>query len=134
MGTLRSYYSIQNSFNFRLKIFLLSTGASNCPHFARIELLADQLHHCLPSFYLHKIVKQPHEWNEWLTSECSKNGWKHEKSPLVWRELVDRGGKGVLIGGANEFQVISSDCSTDVLLLSNCLIAFCRSMSIAITM
>ncbi|XP_060067943.1 putative malate dehydrogenase 1B [Ylistrum balloti] len=26
------------------------------------------------------------------------------KSPIVWRELIDRGGKGVLIGGANEFQ------------------------------
>lgn len=23
---------------------------------------------------------------------------------MIWRELVDRGGKGVLIGGANEFQ------------------------------
>lgn len=23
---------------------------------------------------------------------------------MVWRELVDRGGKGTLIGGANEFQ------------------------------
>jgi len=23
---------------------------------------------------------------------------------MVWRELVDRGGKGILIGGANEFQ------------------------------
>jgi len=35
---------------------------------------------------------------------CKTRGWEHEKSPLVWRELIDRGGKGVLIGGANEFQ------------------------------
>ena len=35
---------------------------------------------------------------------CGERGWNHNKSPLVWRELIDRGGKGVLIGGANEFQ------------------------------
>lgn len=41
---------------------------------------------------------------EWLKETCSQRGWQHQKSPLVWRELVDRGGKGVLIGGANDFQ------------------------------
>lgn len=40
----------------------------------------------------------------WLESTCSKRGWSHKKSPLIWRELIDRGGKGVKIGGANEFQ------------------------------
>lgn len=40
----------------------------------------------------------------WLSETCEKNGWKHNQSPIVWRELVDRGGKGVLIGGSNEFE------------------------------
>lgn len=41
---------------------------------------------------------------KWLKDTCNDRGWIHKKSPLVWRELIDRGGKGVLIGGANEFQ------------------------------
>lgn len=40
----------------------------------------------------------------WLKDTCAQRGWNHNKSPLVWRELIDRGGKGALIGGANEFQ------------------------------
>ncbi len=42
---------------------------------------------------------------EWLKNTCNERGWSHSSSPLVWRELVDRGGKGILIGGANDFQV-----------------------------
>ncbi|WAR04204.1 MDH1B-like protein [Mya arenaria] len=79
-------------------------GEADCPYYARAELLGDKLAINLPDFKLHKIVKTPDEWREWLSSECQLRGWKHEKSPLVWRELIDRGGKGVLIGGANEFQ------------------------------
>lgn len=43
-------------------------------------------------------------FQSWLNDTCQERGWSHEKSPLVWRELIDRGGKGVFIGGANEFQ------------------------------
>ncbi len=32
------------------------------------------------------------------------NGWRHSSSPLVWRELLDRGGKGMYLGGLAEFQ------------------------------
>ncbi|XP_042678520.1 putative malate dehydrogenase 1B isoform X2 [Centrocercus urophasianus] len=31
------------------------------------------------------------------------NGWEHKWSPIIWRELLDRGGKGLLLGGLNEF-------------------------------
>lgn len=34
---------------------------------------------------------------------CEKNKWNHKKSPIIWRELLDRGGKGLLLGGYNEF-------------------------------
>lgn len=40
---------------------------------------------------------------QWLEATCNKNGWKHKDSPLVWRELVDQGGKGMLLGGFSEF-------------------------------
>lgn len=41
-----------------------------------------------------------------MKSTCEKNNWNTKKveSPLVWRELVDRGGRGTLLGGLNEFQ------------------------------
>jgi len=43
-------------------------------------------------------------FQNWLAEVCASRGFQHQKSPIVWRELVDRGGKGMLIGGANEFQ------------------------------
>lgn len=79
-------------------------GKADCPYYARCELLGDKLARNLPDFKLHKIVKQTGEWEKWLKTTCNERGWSHVKSPIVWRELIDRGGKGVLIGGANEFQ------------------------------
>ena len=37
-------------------------GKSNCPYFARIELLADALAKNLPNFEIHKILIVPDEW------------------------------------------------------------------------
>ncbi|XP_076437373.1 putative malate dehydrogenase 1B [Babylonia areolata] len=79
-------------------------GRSDCPLFARVEMLGDYLAKNLPSFHVHKIIQTPEEWRTWLFETCGEYGWSHEKSPLIWRELVDRGGKPSLIGGANEFQ------------------------------
>lgn len=39
-----------------------------------------------------------------MREECSTRGWEHTESPLVWRELVLRGGRGVYVGGAKEFE------------------------------
>ncbi|XP_029190568.2 putative malate dehydrogenase 1B [Acropora millepora] len=78
-------------------------GKSDCPFYAKAELLADELTLNLPDFQVHKIVKQPGEWEEWLQKTCDQKGWKHVGSPLVWRELVDRGGAGILLGGCNDF-------------------------------
>jgi len=79
-------------------------GRSDCPYLARVELLGDQLKKNLPAFQLHKIVKTPEEWPSYLQEMCGQRGWSHQSSPMVWRELIDRGGKGVLIGGASDFQ------------------------------
>nr|KAG5695053.1 hypothetical protein BaRGS_032546 [Batillaria attramentaria] len=83
---------------------LHSVGRSDCPYFSKVELLGDRLVKNLPSFQLHKIVKTPEEWENWVSQTCKDRGWDHKTSPLIWRELIDRGGKGVLIGGASDFQ------------------------------
>jgi len=38
-------------------------GAADCPHYAKVELLAEQLANNLQEFKLRKIVKLPNEWN-----------------------------------------------------------------------
>lgn len=48
-------------------------------------------------------MKKNEEWSVWLDTICKENRWVHYESPIVWRELVERGGKGKLIGGFNEF-------------------------------
>nr|XP_020447642.1 putative malate dehydrogenase 1B isoform X1 [Monopterus albus] len=78
-------------------------GKIDCPHYAKAELLADALQRSLPNFRVYKISILPDEWKEWLDTTCKRNGWKHEKSPLVWRELVERGGKAMLLGGFSDF-------------------------------
>nr|XP_039250075.1 putative malate dehydrogenase 1B [Styela clava] len=98
-------------------------GSCNCPYYAKLELLADELCINLPQFKVHKIVKPVEEWSDWLRDLCIKNKWSHVKSPIVWRELVDRGGKGSLIGGFNEFLEyaqcyygVTSNIMTDLML------------------
>ncbi|XP_029941814.1 putative malate dehydrogenase 1B [Salarias fasciatus] len=98
-------------------------GKSDCPYFAKAELLADALQRCLPDFRVHKISVLPEDWKEWLEVTCQRNGWKHEHSPLVWRELVVQGGKGMLLGGfsdflehCQEYYGITSDMPTDLML------------------
>lgn len=51
-----------------------------------------------------QIVQSRSEWPSWLRDQCTASGWSHSSgSPLVWRELVDRGGKGSYLGGLDEF-------------------------------
>ena len=78
-------------------------GKANCPFYSKAELLADELSLNLPDFKVHKIIKQPEDWEGWLKETCDEKGWKHSSSPLVWRELVDRGGAGILLGGCDDF-------------------------------
>ncbi|CAG5131646.1 unnamed protein product [Candidula unifasciata] len=83
---------------------IVLAGRSDCPYLARCELLGDRLARNLRKFKLHKIILQPEQWESWLAETCKERGWSFKKSPIVWRELIDRGGKGVLIGDANDFQ------------------------------
>ncbi|NXI29232.1 MDHC protein, partial [Sterrhoptilus dennistouni] len=79
------------------------TGKANCPYYAKAELLADYLQTNLPSFRVHKITQHPDKWEQWLHDICETNGWEHRQCPIIWRELLDRGGKGQLLGGLNDF-------------------------------
>ncbi|XP_008586646.1 PREDICTED: putative malate dehydrogenase 1B isoform X1 [Galeopterus variegatus] len=78
-------------------------GRANCPYYAKAELLADYLQKNLPDFRIHKITQRPEVWEEWLNDVCEKNKWSQKNSPIIWRELLDRGGKCLLLGGYNEF-------------------------------
>ncbi|XP_036396688.1 putative malate dehydrogenase 1B [Megalops cyprinoides] len=78
-------------------------GRADCPYFAKAEILADFLQINLPNFKVHKICQHPKDWERWLEVTCAERGWKHGRSPIVWRELIDRGGKGMLLGGFNKF-------------------------------
>ncbi|KAG5833970.1 hypothetical protein ANANG_G00281600 [Anguilla anguilla] len=98
-------------------------GKADCPYFAKAEILADFLQRNLPNFSVHKIRKHPKDWQCWLENTCEQNGWRHEASPVVWRELVDRGGRGLLLGGFSDFLEhvqgyydITSDMSTALML------------------
>ncbi|XP_059183711.1 putative malate dehydrogenase 1B isoform X2 [Centropristis striata] len=78
-------------------------GKADCPYYAKAELLADKLQGSLPDFRIRKICLMPDEWEDWLENTCKRNGWKHLESPLIWRELVVQGGKGMLLGGFSDF-------------------------------
>ncbi|XP_041487879.1 putative malate dehydrogenase 1B isoform X1 [Microtus oregoni] len=99
-------------------------GKANCPYYAKAELLADYLQKNLPDFRIFKITKHPDVWEEWLEDICEKNKWDHSTSPIIWRELLDRGGKGLLLGGYNEFLEhaqlyygVTSSMTTDLMML-----------------
>lgn len=51
---------------------------ADCPYFARVELLADQLAANLPHFEVMKIVKMPSEWKVGPCTQLNKRaigGW-----------------------------------------------------------
>ena len=55
------------------------------------------------------MVHTSSDWPSWLSEQCSQCGWKHSSgSPLIWRELIDRGGKGLYLGGLQEFEHYAS--------------------------
>ncbi|XP_070588080.1 putative malate dehydrogenase 1B isoform X2 [Erythrolamprus reginae] len=102
-------------------------GRADCPYYAKAELLADYLVKNLPNFRIHKITQHPDNWERWLQDICNENGWKHKRSPIIWRELLDRGGKGLLLGGFNEFlehaqqyyDITSNMMTEEMLLIAN---------------
>ena len=79
-------------------------GRVDCIEYARAEMLADHLRSKLAHFDIHKIPVESSEWSSWLSEACSERGWQFEGPVLIWRELIDRGGKGLILGGLKEFE------------------------------
>ena len=80
-------------------------GRVDSLEYSRAEMLGDYLCSALPHFKLHKIPVDPSEWPNWMSQECEQRGWECNRGPLlVWRELIDRGGKGLLLGGLSDFE------------------------------
>ena len=84
-------------------------GKSDCPFYAKAELLADELQARLIDFKVHKIVIKPEDWNQWVKKTCAERKWAYDgRSPMIWKELIDRGGKGMLVGSCSDFLEIAS--------------------------
>ncbi|EUB64628.1 Putative malate dehydrogenase [Echinococcus granulosus] len=67
-------------------------------------MLGDKMQRSLPDFFLTKVVIPPNEWDEYSERIARERGWSKMPSPIVWRELVDTGGRVTLIGDARDFQ------------------------------
>nr|CDS28649.1 malate dehydrogenase 1b [Hymenolepis microstoma] len=82
----------------------MDTGSADCPFYAACEALGDSLNQNWPDFHVTKHVIAPEEWDKYSESLCKEHGWPKMCSPIIWRELVDTGGRVTLIGDANDFQ------------------------------
>ncbi|KAL5111103.1 putative malate dehydrogenase 1B [Taenia crassiceps] len=83
---------------------IVIAGAADCPFYATCEILGDKLQRSLPDFFLTKVVISPNEWDEYSEKIAKERGWSKMPSPIIWRELVDTGGRVTLIGDARDFQ------------------------------
>ncbi|KAM3187059.1 hypothetical protein ACTXT7_003089 [Hymenolepis weldensis] len=83
---------------------IVIAGSADCPFYAACELLGDSLQQNLPDFNLTKIVISSEEWEKYAENLSKEHGWPKMCSPIIWRELVDTGGRATLIGDANDFQ------------------------------
>ena len=71
-------------------------GVADCPYYAKVELLADNLERNLSSFNLHKIVIQPDEWKvRMLPLSANSIKWVNETHHI-------RGSYSILV--KNKFQ------------------------------
>ena len=83
--------------------FVLS-GRVDSTEYSRAEMLGELLCTNLTNFKLHKIPIEAPEWPSWLSEACLERGWQFEGPILIWRELIDRGGKGLVLGGLKDFE------------------------------
>ena len=82
----------------------LIVGKSDCPYLSKSLLLADRLRQSLASFTVNSQVITPAEWETWMFTKQKRSKIRDKgQSPMIWRQLVDRGGPGMLLGGYNEF-------------------------------
>lgn len=67
---------------------IVIAGEADCPLYAKVEALADTMAANLPHFQLHKIVKLPSEWSEWLEEICKKHDFDYKGVIIVSTSLI----------------------------------------------
>lgn len=65
-------------------------GRSDCPYYAKTELLGDVLTQSLNQLEIKKHVISPEAWSNWAQEKSTKLDQQRAESPLVWRELADK--------------------------------------------
>lgn len=84
---------------------LLLFGRVSCTETAKAERVLDTLTTRLPAFYVHKELLEDEEWDErilvYLESQKIHSVVNYS-SPIIFRELIERGGKSILVGGLTE--------------------------------
>ena len=84
---------------------LLLFGKLSCTESAKAERILDTLQTLLPSFEVHKELLEDEEWDNRVNTYLKSQGIDPNKrfsSPLIFRELIERGGKSCLVGGLSE--------------------------------
>ena len=84
---------------------LLLFGRVSCTETAKAERVLDTLTTRFPAFYVHKELLEDEEWDERISIylESQKIHSKvNYSSPIIFRELIERGGKSILVGGLTE--------------------------------
>ena len=84
---------------------LLLFGRVSCTETAKAERVLDTLTIRLPAFYVHKELLEDEEWDEKILVYLESQKIHSEvnySSPIIFRELIERGGKSILVGGLME--------------------------------
>lgn len=79
-----------------------AAGRTDSPQLVRVEAMLMFMESCLESFNKHIIRVPPAQWDGWLSAECERRRWKHSGDVLIFRELVDRGGEALYMGGLDD--------------------------------
>lgn len=85
-------------------------GRVNCQYFAKAEHLGDKLAANLPEFTFRKIQIDEADWETQFDAIYAAHNWPKPDtlvSPLIYVELIETGGKALLIGSYKEFAIHS---------------------------
>ena len=77
-------------------------GRTDSTELVQVEAMLTHMEMNLDSFKKHVISVPSDDWDRWLEKECEKRLWKHTGEVVVFRELVDRGGASLYVGGLDE--------------------------------
>ncbi|KAJ8921872.1 hypothetical protein NQ315_008505, partial [Exocentrus adspersus] len=83
--------------------YFVIDGTPDCPNFGHAIIVAQYLSEHLPDFKYKKVEVKHSVWAEHLMEMNEETKWSVVKSPIIWKEIHQWGGKKYLIGGLSEF-------------------------------